>query len=279
MTNGPGLAEHFAEATKGSGHVAIEAVASGRCRISDCRVLAQRGARAASASDIAALSYFRFIPSSHAGRGVPCVVSRTGFGWRARLRTVLPGRARRRPVGCRHLPDECPPLRGGCSRALGWRQGSSSWTRLRGSRAHPYDLSFDRLVALGKVEFLRERSTRGGGFQPTPPAERLPRLETEGSRVGVEVTRSGEVVGTLTSPAVSPRFGPIALAILETPVSGDGELVESAVGDKTVAEPRSRHSRSTTQRRSDLAPECSELWYFECCDTSNRELQRWRRAP
>jgi glycine cleavage system aminomethyltransferase T len=34
---------------------------------------------------------------------------------------------------------------------------------------------------------------------------------------------------------VSPRFGPIALAVLETAVAVDGEHVEVSLGEKTVA--------------------------------------------
>jgi glycine cleavage system aminomethyltransferase T len=49
---------------------------------------------------------------------------------------------------------------------------------------------------------------------------------------GVEVRSGDAVVGTLTSPAESPRFGRIALAILDTDHAAEGtELeVELAVG-------------------------------------------------
>ena len=79
----------------------------------------------------------------------------------------------------------------------------------------PFDLSLDKMVALGKV------ASRG-----VPPSRRWPRAAPPSQdpadrggrapRLGVEVTRDGEPVGTLTSPAVSPAFGPIALAVLES---------------------------------------------------------------
>ena len=39
----------------------------------------------------------------------------------------------------------------------------------------------------------------------------------------------------MTSPAISPAFGNIGIAILRTDVAVDGSLVEVAVGDGTVA--------------------------------------------
>jgi glycine cleavage system aminomethyltransferase T len=65
----------------------------------------------------------------------------------------------------------------------------------------------------------------------------LKTLRIEGDELpdyGVEVTLDGEPVGTLTSPALSPRFGLIALAILETGASGDGQRVDVTLGDSTV---------------------------------------------
>ena len=61
------------------------------------------------------------------------------------------------------------------------------------------------------------------------------RLETEElPEYGVRVTRDGEPVGTLTSPAPSPRFGPLALAILDTPLAVDGQRVDVECGDSTI---------------------------------------------
>jgi len=45
---------------------------------------------------------------------------------------------------------------------------------------------------------------------------------------GARVTRGDEEVGVLTSPAESPRYGPIGLAILRTDVAEAGTEVEAA---------------------------------------------------
>ena len=51
---------------------------------------------------------------------------------------------------------------------------------------------------------------------------------------GAEVTKDGEAVGTLTSPANSPQFGVIGIAILDAAAAGEGERVDVALGDATV---------------------------------------------
>ncbi|MFN8233407.1 MAG: glycine cleavage T C-terminal barrel domain-containing protein [Actinomycetota bacterium] len=48
-------------------------------------------------------------------------------------------------------------------------------------------------------------------------------------------SRGGQQVGTVTSPASSPRLGTMALAVLDAEASADGERVEVAVGDGTAA--------------------------------------------
>ena len=48
------------------------------------------------------------------------------------------------------------------------------------------------------------------------------------------MTRDGREVGTVTSPASSPRLGTIGLALLDADVATDGEKVEVAVADGTA---------------------------------------------
>jgi glycine cleavage system aminomethyltransferase T len=70
------------------------------------------------------------------------------------------------------------------------------------------------------------------------PPKRFKSLGIEGDAApeyGAAVTRDGRQVGTVTSPASSPRLGTIGLAVLDAGVSGDGERVEVAVGDGTAS--------------------------------------------
>jgi glycine cleavage system aminomethyltransferase T len=98
----------------------------------------------------------------------------------------------------------------------------------------PFDLSLDKMVALGKVAF--HGSTALEALAGSPP-RRLKTLRIEGDELpdyGVEVTREGEPVGTLTSPAVSPAFGPIALAVLDAGAATDGGSVDVALAEGTA---------------------------------------------
>jgi aminomethyltransferase len=52
---------------------------------------------------------------------------------------------------------------------------------------------------------------------------------------GAAVSREGEQVGVVTSPAVSPRVGTIGLAILDTEASADGQVLDVAVGEGTAS--------------------------------------------
>jgi len=66
---------------------------------------------------------------------------------------------------------------------------------------------------------------------------RFKTLRVEGDTLpeyGAAVTRDGEEVGVLTSPALSPKLGNIGLAILRTDAADDGSAVDVALGDGTV---------------------------------------------
>jgi aminomethyltransferase len=235
MTNGSGLADHFAEATSGL-DVEIEAITRSMPH------LGLQGPRSRDAlaplcgADISNLRYFRFIPEPTTVGGVPCVVSRTGFGGELGYELFC------RPEHAADLWDVVVSQMNACPFGVGviecLRVEAGLVVLDYDYEAHertPYDLSFDRVVALGKVDFLGSDALKKVAGNPP---RRMKTLTLEGVAIpdyGVEVTREGEPVGTLTSPAVSPRFGPVALAILETAVSGDGERVEVEVGGQQVA--------------------------------------------
>ena len=99
----------------------------------------------------------------------------------------------------------------------------------------PYDLSLDKLVALGSADFLGKQALLGIAGDPPRRLKTLKLESEELPEYGVEVTSDGEPVRLLTSPAPSPRFGPIAMAILDSSVAGDGTHVDVALGERTIA--------------------------------------------
>src|SRR5215470_2893063 len=69
------------------------------------------------------------------------------------------------------------------------------------------------------------------------PPKRFKTLQIEGDAApdyGAAVTKDGREVGTVTSPASSPRLGTIGLAVMDADVATDGEKVEVAVADGTA---------------------------------------------
>jgi aminomethyltransferase len=99
----------------------------------------------------------------------------------------------------------------------------------------PFDLGMDRLVVLDTpAEFMGKERLRE--IAADPP-NRFKTLRVQGDLLpeyGAAVTRGGEDVGVLTSPALSPKLGNIGLAILRSDAAADGSTVDVALGDGTV---------------------------------------------
>jgi aminomethyltransferase len=234
MTNGSDHEDHFAEATSGM-DVEVEAITRTMPHLGLQGPRAREALAPRCEADLSGLGYFRFIPEPTTVGGVPCTVSRTGFGGELGYELF-----------CR--PEHASDLWEVVVTQLGARPygvGIVETLRVEAGlvvleydyhphQITPYDLSFDAMVALGKVEFLGSAAL--ASVAPSPPRRfKTLRLETqELPEYGVDVTLGGRPVGTLTSPAPSPRFGPLALAILDTAVAVDGRRVEVEHGEGTI---------------------------------------------
>jgi aminomethyltransferase len=235
MTNGSDHADHFAAAAAGLA-VEIEAITRTMPH------LGLQGPRSRDAlgplceANLADLGYFRFHPEPTRVGGVPCVVSRTGFGGELGYELFC------RPEHAVDLWDivlsqmGATPYGVGIVETLRVEAGLVvlDYDYTAGERT-PYDLSFDRMVAIDAVDFLGRDALRKVAGRPP---RRFKTLCVEGVEVpeyGADVTREGEPVGTLTSPAMSPRFGLLGLAVLETAAADEGGSVEVAVGSGVVS--------------------------------------------
>ncbi len=100
----------------------------------------------------------------------------------------------------------------------------------------PFDLGMDRMVSFAPDVDYRGKAALQQIAERPPNRLKTLRLEAgalpEG---GSEVTKDGSVVGKVTSSTGSPRFGPIALAILDTAAAADGTEVQVAGLTATVA--------------------------------------------
>lgn len=120
----------------------------------------------------------------------------------------------------------------------------------------PYELSLDAFIDLDGHDFVgREAAAR----RAAAPPKRFVTLEIEGDEVpeaGVPVTEGGGPVGEVRSPVWTPRFGTIALAVLDAGHANDGRPVEVderratvrpvPIDDPEKLRPRSDPSNPTT---------------------------------
>ena len=99
----------------------------------------------------------------------------------------------------------------------------------------PFDLGLDRLVSLdAEGEFMGKERLRAVAADP-PNRFVTIRLDSETlPEYGAAVTIAGEEAGVVTSPATSPMFGPLGLAILRADVAAPGTAVDVAMADGTT---------------------------------------------
>jgi aminomethyltransferase len=181
-------------------------------------------------ADLSSLRYFRFWPDPVKLAGVPATVLRTGFSGELGFELVTDTEsvvplwealvaAGGRPFGLEAI-DLARIEAGLIIVALDYQPGETS----------PYDVSLDRFIKPA-TECVGAEAL--AAFGSNPP-RRLMTLEI-GSDVapeaGAAVLKDGDEVGRVTSPAVTPRFGAIALAIVSADVAVEEITVDVVVGD------------------------------------------------
>jgi aminomethyltransferase len=183
--------------------------------------------------DLGELGYFRFWPTMTTVAGVPAYVLRTGFSGEHGYELVVdPDNAQvvwdallsagATPFGLNAI-DLARTEVGLIIIAVDYQPGETS----------PYDVSMDRFI---KVDTENVGAEALKAYGANPP-KRFKTLRFEGSvpEAGAAVTKDGAEVGVVTSPADSPRVGPIGLAILDAAAAEDGTKVEVAGTVATVA--------------------------------------------
>ena len=235
MTNGRDRDEHFAEVTRGM-NVSIEFIGL------ELPHLGLQGPRAREALaplcsvDIRPLHYFHFIPEPVKVGGVPCWVSRTGFG--GELGYELFCRPNDAEALWQVVVEKCKARPFGVEAIEVLRIEAGLIVTDYDYHPHertPFDFSFDRFVALDRGDFSGRAALQA--ISRKPP-RRFKTLRLEGDELpeyGAAVTSDGEPAGTLTSPTKSSRFGSIGLAVLESQFAVEGRPLEVAMSDGTMA--------------------------------------------
>lgn len=234
-TNGDDRADYFAEAAKGL-DVSIEYIAPELPSMQIQGPKSRDLVRSLTDAPVDDLRYFTFFPRQVTFGGVPVWLSRTGFsgelGYEVFLRPEHAQTLWEAVEGAGATPygvDIIEPVR----IETGMIVTDYDYDAHQRS---PYDLGLDRVVKLdAEGEFMGKEKLREIAADP-PNRFKTVRLEGETlPEYGAVITRDGEEVGVLTSPARSPRHGPIGLAIVRTDVARDGEKVEVAIdGAATV---------------------------------------------
>ncbi|MGH2512673.1 MAG: aminomethyltransferase family protein [Candidatus Limnocylindrales bacterium] len=210
--------------------------------------------------DLATLAYFRFLTEPVKIGPVPAWIARTGvsgeLGYELFVRPehaealwrTLTATGEVRPYGF----DALDVLRIESGMIL----PGADYTP---DESSPFDINFERFMRIDGRSFHGDRAIRAER-DAGPPARRLASLTIEDGLVpeaGAEVTMGGSPVGTATSPTASPRFGTIALAILDQAAAAPGTRVEVAlpagsptttigatVGAPTLYDPEKRRPRA-----------------------------------
>jgi glycine cleavage system T protein (aminomethyltransferase) len=232
-TNSNEREEYFASATKGL-DVAITYVAPDLPSMQIQGPKSRDLLRMITDADLDALRYFRFFPEQVEVGGVPVWLSRTGFsgelGYEVFLRAEHAGALWAAVEGAGAVPygaDVIEPIRVEVGMIV------TDYDYEPGTRT-PFDLGLDRFVALHE----RNMGTEALRAVAADPPNRFVTIRLHGDELpeyGSTVTRDGEEIGVLTSPAVSPRHGPIGLAILRKDAAAPGTQVSVAGPDGAIA--------------------------------------------
>jgi aminomethyltransferase len=191
--------------------------------------------------DLNELRYFRFVPEDVKVGGVPCMVSRTGYSgelgyelyckpdnaadlWNAVLEAGRPNGML--PIGLSAI--ETLRIESGLLFPdIDYFQ----------HKTDPFEVRLDKLVKLDKPgDFIGQAALKRIAEEGTPRLLTTLRLEgDETPEYGAAVTKDGNEVGTVRSPAKSPTFGEqLAMAAIDRELDREGTQVEVALGGGTV---------------------------------------------
>jgi aminomethyltransferase len=233
MINSAGIQDWFLE-TAGDLDARIEHRTDDLTMIAVQGPTSQRTLQGLTDRDLSDLRYFRFWPDRTTVAGVPATVTRTGFSGEHGYEVIVdPSDAQTvwdallsagsTPFGLTAI-DLARTEVGLIIIAVDYDPGQLS----------PWDLSMDRFIKTDTENVAAAALAERG----QNPPKRFKTLRIEGDAVpeaGAAVLKDGHAVGTVTSPAASPRVGTIGLAIVDAGVATDGEKVEVAVGGGTAS--------------------------------------------
>jgi aminomethyltransferase len=186
-------------------------------------------------ADLGALRYFRFIPEHVRVGGAPVILSRTGFSGELGYELFM---APEHALQAWESVERAGAVPYGVGIIEPVRVETGMVVAGYDYQAHersPFDMGLDRMVALDAPGAFMGKDALREIAQDPPNRFKTVRLEgTELPEYGAALTRDGEDVGVLTSPASSPTMGNLGLAVLRSEVAVEGDKVDVALGEGTI---------------------------------------------
>jgi aminomethyltransferase len=187
-------------------------------------------------TDLGSLGYFKLIPRPVELAGVPGLISRTGFtGELGYEFFLLDG-----PEGSERLWDSiiaagAHPFGLDAIEMLRIEMGLViAEEDYFPGETNPHDLSMDQFIDFDEHDFIGKKAAVATSAMPP---RRFKTLAIEGDdvpEIEAPVTNGGRSAGMITSTDLSPRYGVLALAVLDTPVAVDGRSLKVDGREATV---------------------------------------------
>ncbi|MEO6511381.1 MAG: aminomethyltransferase family protein [Nocardioides sp.] len=187
--------------------------------------------------DLGALRYFRFIPHPVRVGGVDVHLSRTGYGGELGYELFLVDPAGAETLWNAVVGAGVTPIGTDAIEVARVEAGLIIYDYdYAPHQRTPYDVGLDQLVRLDAgLGFAGEDALRTVAADPPHRFVTLRYEAGELPEYGATLTVDGHEVGVLTSPTDSPRYGKIALAVVDTAHASVGSTLDVVVGDGTVS--------------------------------------------
>lgn len=174
-------------------------------------------------TDLSGLRYYHFVPERITVAGIPVWVLRTGFTGDLGFE-LIPDPDEAVTLWNRLADEGAVPV--GVD-AVGIARIEAGFVIIGNDyepyESSPFDVSMDRVTATDKdLPVIGMDALRAAA---AAPSRRLKTLRVAGETLpeaGARVRQGDQIVGTVTSPVLSPSLGVIGLAVIETPSSEEG---------------------------------------------------------